>query len=241
MTHDGLALAQRQIDGRNNEIPAPAPLLHSLDLTGAVITADALHTQHVHASYPHERGAHYLAVVKKNHPGLHERVRRLPWRDVRLDHYERARAHHREEIPPQALRAGDTPCLKTAAFAHLDYPHARQALQVVRWRRDRGTGKLTIERAYLVTSLPPGAATGSELAAWIRGHRRIENQLHHVRDRTFHEDASHIRTRHLPRVMAGLRNLAIGVHRQDGHANIAAALRRTGRDHQRPLTALGPT
>ncbi|MFF1520465.1 transposase, partial [Streptomyces sp. NPDC058305] len=109
--------------------------------------------------------------------------------------------------------------MKTAAFAHIDYPHARQALQVVRWRRDLGTGKLTIERIYLVTSLPPGAAGGSELAAWIRGHWRIENQLHHVRDRTFHEDASHIRTRHLPRVMAGLRNLAIGVHRQDGHTN----------------------
>lgn len=40
------------------------------------------------------------------------------------------------------------------------------------------------------------------------------------------------------RVMAGLRNLAIGVHRQDGHTNIAAALRSTGRDHQRTLTAL---
>ncbi|MGV9916439.1 hypothetical protein ACWDUK_04285 [Streptomyces cellulosae] len=41
--------------------------------------------------------------------------------------------------------------------------------------------------------------------------------------------------------MAGLRNLAIGVHRQDGHTNIAAALRRTARDHLRPLTALGLT
>jgi predicted transposase YbfD/YdcC len=231
MTHDGQVLAQRQIDNKSNEIPAFAPLLNGLDLTGAVITADALHTQHNHASYLYERGAHYLAVVKKNHPQLHQKVRRLPWRDIQLDHYERARAHHREEIRR----------LKTATFAHLDYPHARQALQVVRWRRDLGTGKLTIERIYLVTSLPPGAATGSELAAWIRGHWRIENQLHHVRDRTFHEDDSKIRTWQLPRVMAGLRNLAIGVHRQDGHTNIAAALRRTSRDHQRPLTALGLT
>ncbi|MFI6663266.1 hypothetical protein ACIBL8_48295 [Streptomyces sp. NPDC050523] len=39
--------------------------------------------------------------------------------------------------------------------------------------------------------------------------------------------------------MAGLRNLAIGVHRQDGHSNIAAALRRTGRNHLRPLIVLG--
>ncbi len=180
-------------------------------------------------SYLHERGAHYLAVVKRNHPGLHERVRRLPWRDIRLDHVERTRTHHRDEIRR----------LKTAAFAHIDYPHARQTLQVVHWRRDMGTGKLTTERIYLVTSLPPGAADGSELAAWIRSHWHIENQLHHVRDRTFHEDASHIRTRHLPRVMAGLRNLAIGIHRQDGHTNIAAALRHTARNHLRPLTALG--
>ncbi|MFE1855544.1 ISAs1 family transposase [Streptomyces sp. NPDC002387] len=226
-----LVLAQRQVDGKSNEIPAFAPLLDGIDLTDAVITADALHTQHDHASYLHERGAHYLAVVKRNHPGLYERVRRLPWRDIHLDHIERTRAHHRDEIRR----------LKTAAFAHINYPHARQALQVVRWRRDMGTGKLTIERIYLVTSLPPGAATGSELGVWIRGHWHIENQLHHVRDRTFHEDASKIRTRNLPRVMAGLRNLAIGIHRQDGHTNIAAALRRTGRDHQRPLTALGLT
>ncbi|GAA2273532.1 ISAs1 family transposase [Streptomyces roseiscleroticus] len=231
MTHSGQVLAQRQIDGKSNEIPAFAPLLDGIDLTGVVITADALHTQHDHATYLHERGAHYLAVVKRNHPGLHERVRRLPWRDVCLDHIERTRAHHRDEIRR----------LKTAAFAHLDHPHARQALQVVRWKRDLGTGKLKIERIYLVTSLPPGAATGSELAAWIRGHWLIENQLHHVRDRTFHEDASRIRTRHLPRVMAGLRNLAIGVHRQDGHTNIAAALRHTARNHLRPLTALGLT
>ncbi|MFF8102818.1 transposase [Streptomyces sp. NPDC016640] len=93
----------------------------------------------------------------------------------------------------------------------------------MRRKRDLGTGKLTTERIHPVTSLPPGAATGSELAARIRGHRRIENQLHHVRDRTFHEDASKIRTRHLPRVMAGLRNLAIGVHPQDGHTDIGAA------------------
>ncbi|WP_420717848.1 ISAs1 family transposase [Streptomyces sp. XY152] len=122
MTHNGQVLAQRQIDGKSNEIPAFAPLLNDIDLTGAVITADALHTQHDHAAYLHERGAHYLAVVKRNHPGLPERLHRLPWRDIRLDHIERTRAHHRDEIRR----------LKTAAFAHIDYPHARQPLQAVR-------------------------------------------------------------------------------------------------------------
>lgn len=65
------------------------------------------------------------------------------------------------------------------------------------------------------------------------------NQLHHVRDTTFTEDASTTHTGSLPRVMASLRNLAISVFRQDDHTNIAAACRHTARDPQRPLTALG--
>ncbi|MFI5888302.1 ISAs1 family transposase [Streptomyces sp. NPDC051554] len=197
---------------KSNEIPAFRPLLDSVDLTGTVITADALHTQHAHGTYLRERGAHYIAQVKVNHPGLFDRVRRLPWREIRLDNYDRTRAHHRLEIRR----------LKAAAFAHLDYPDARQALQVVRWRKDFTSGKLTIERVYLITSLPPGAVTGAQLADWIRGHWKIENLLHHVRDRTFREDDSKIHVGHLPRIMASLRNLAIGVHRQDGHTNIAA-------------------
>ncbi|MDQ0828220.1 putative transposase YbfD/YdcC [Streptomyces achromogenes] len=231
MDHAGHVLAQRQVADKSNEIPAFQPLLDSIDLTGTVITADALHTQHAHGTYLRTRGAHYIAQVKANHPGLFDRVRRLPWREITLDHHDRTRAHHRLEIRR----------LKTVAFAHLDYPDARQALQVVRWRKDFTSGKLTIQRVYLITSLPPGTATGPQLAAWIRGHWHIENLLHHVRDRTFREDDSKIQVGRLPRIMAGLRNLAIGVHRQDGRTNIAAALRYTARDCRRSLTALGLT
>ncbi|MEU8534140.1 ISAs1 family transposase [Streptomyces parvulus] len=231
MDHTGHLLAQRQVADKSNEIPAVRPLLDSVDLTGTVITADALHTQHAHGTYLRERGAHNIAQVKANHPGVFDRVRRLPWREITLDHYDRTRAHHRLEIRR----------LKAAEFAHLDYPDARQALQVVRWRADFTTGKLTIERVYLITSLPPGAATGAQLADWIRGHWKIEALLHRVRDRTFREDDSKIHAGHLPRIMAGLRNLGIGVHRQDGHTNIATALRHTARNWRKPLTTLGIT
>nr|WP_245936617.1 ISAs1 family transposase [Streptomyces cahuitamycinicus] len=196
-----------------------------------MVTADALHTQHAHGAYLRMRGAHYLAIVKKNHPGLYGRIRTLPWREITLEHYDRTRAHHRDEIRR----------LKTVAFRHIDYPGARQALQTVRWRRELSTGKLTVERVYLITSLPPGAANGAQLAAWIRGHWGIENLLHYVRDRTYREDDSKVRTGQLPRTMASLRNLAISVHRQNGEKNIAAALRRTARDYRRPLAALGLT
>ncbi|MFE4872004.1 transposase family protein [Streptomyces sp. NPDC056682] len=77
--------------------------------------------------------------------------------------------------------------IKAAVFRHLDYPGACQALQVVRWRKDLTRKKISIQRLYFVTSLPAGAASGAELAGRIRGHWKIEHQLHHVRDTTFTE------------------------------------------------------
>lgn len=63
------------------------------DPTGTVITADALRIQHAHDTYLRQRGAHHIAHVKANHPGLFDTIRRLPWREITLDHYDRTRAH----------------------------------------------------------------------------------------------------------------------------------------------------
>lgn len=231
MDHTGTVLAQRQIDTKSNETPAFIPLLDGLTLQNAVVTADAAHTQHANGRWLREQGIHYIAVVKGNHPGLLKQLRSLPWADIALDHKDRTKGRGRLEVRH----------LKTAAFRHLDYPGARQALRVMRWRKDLTSNKLTIERLYFVTSLPSGAASGARIAAWIRDHWKIENQLHHVRDTTFAEDASTIRTGCLPRVMASLRNLAISVCRQDGRTNIAAATRHHARHPGRPLTTLGWT
>nr|WP_258050037.1 hypothetical protein [Streptomyces finlayi] len=57
----------------------------------------------------------------------------------------------------------------------------------------------------------------------MQSHWEIENRLHWVRDVTFDEDRSQVRTGNAPRVMAGLRNTAITLLRLDGHDNIAAA------------------
>lgn len=231
MNHTGTVIAQRQIDTKSNETPTFIPLLDGLALENTVVTADAAHTQHANGRWLREHGVHYIAVVKGNHPGLLEQLRKLPWADIPVDHKDRTRGRGRLEVRH----------LKTVAFRHLDYPGARQALRVMRWRKILTSKKITIERLYFVTSLPPGAATGEQLADWIRGHWKIENQLHHVRDTTFAEDASTTRTGSLPRVMASLRNLAISVLRQDGRTNIATATRHHARHPSRPLTALGWT
>ncbi|MFR9780980.1 hypothetical protein ACL02O_33730 [Micromonospora sp. MS34] len=78
------------------------------------------------------------------------------------------------------------------------------------------------------------------MADWLRRHWAIE-ALDHIRDTTYAEDASRIRTGHAPRAMATLRNTAISLLRLSGISTIAAALRHNSRNHYRPLQILGLT
>ena len=73
----------------------------------------------------------------------------------------------------------------------------------------------------------------------MRGHWGIENRLHHVRDTTFAEDHSQIRTGGGPRVMASIRNLVLSLHRMNGETNIAQVTRYTARDPRRALELIG--
>jgi hypothetical protein len=79
-----------------------------------------------------------------------------------------------------------------------------------------------VRTVHAVTSLPPEQAGPAQLAELVRIHWSVE-ALHHVRDVTFGEDASRIRTGTAPRAMATLRDLAIGLMRRAGWTNIAAA------------------
>ena len=110
-------------------------------------------------------------------------------------------------------------------MSNLLFPGARQAVQIVRRRVDRKTGKISLKTVYAVTSLTAGQAGPAQLTRLIRGHWTVE-ALHHVRDVTFTEDASQVRTGNAPRAMATCRNLAIGALRLAGIRNIAAGLRR---------------
>ena len=92
-----------------------------------------------------------------------------------------------------------------------------------------------------ITSLDAEQAGTEQLAGYIRGHWQIENRLHWVRDVTYDEDRSQVRTGSAPRVMASLRNLAISALRLNGHTNIASATRWTARDPARSLRILGIT
>jgi len=235
--HARVVLGQVKVEGKTNEITAFTPLLGTLrgiDLTGVVITADALHTQRDHVDDLHQRGMHWLLTVKGNQPRLRRQLARLPWRQVETAHRSAGTSHGRREIR----------ILKVVTIAAgIEFPHAAQAIQITRRTRPVSArtghrGKWRTETVYAITDLEPHEARPDELAAWIRGHWQIENSLHWVRDVTFAEDLSQVRAGAGPQVMASLRNLVISLHRLVGATNIAAALRHHARDARRPLQLL---
>lgn len=92
-----------------------------------------------------------------------------------------------------------------------------------------------------LTSRPAQRADPKQIATALREHWAIENGPHYVRDVTFAEDASRIRTGSGPRIMTSLRNLAIAVLRRAGYTNIAEGLRWASYSFNHPLTLLGLT
>ena len=221
----GAVLGQVAVTAKSNEIPAVRDLLNAFtDLAGAVITIDALHTRSDTAQVITGRGADYVMTVKGNMPTLYRQLKKLPWAAVpavsavSTDHGRRACRTIKVALAP----------------AWIGFDGAAQVAQLRRTVTNKG--KKTVEVVYLITSdRDAGPVT---LAAWVRSHWEIENKLHWVRDVTYQEDKSLVRTGNAPRVMATLRSLAISLLRLDGHANIAAANRHHARDPQRTLKLL---
>ena len=231
LTHTGgMVLGQLDVALKTNEIPMFSTLLDNIELLGALVTADAMHCQKDHAKYlVEQRGAHYLLTVKNNQPKLRKQLAQLPWGDVPVTHTQQDRRHGRVEKRT----------LKVVTVADgIMFPHAAQAIQVTRKVRKRSNRKWRTETVYAVTDLTADQARPDQLATWLRGHWCIENRLHWVRDVTFGEDLSQVRTGNGPQVMATLRNLAISLLRLTGATNIAKALRHHARDTKRALALL---
>jgi predicted transposase YbfD/YdcC len=231
--HDtGTIAGQRQVPAKTNEIKAFAPLLDTIDITGMAITADALHTQRAHATYLHKRGAFYVFYAMGNQPGLFETLDKLDWKTVPIGHTDETLGHGRRELRTIQVR----PAPKALRF-----PHAAQVFLIERKVSHPRTGKRISSVAVPgVTSLTADHATPAELAALVRGQWTIE-AVHQIRDTTYAEDASHVRTGHTPRVMATFRSLAISLLRLTGWDNIAQATRHMAAHRTDALGLIGLT
>jgi predicted transposase YbfD/YdcC len=222
--HGGRLLDHVEVDVKHNETSHFTELLGSLDLDGAVVTFDALHTVRANLDWlVSQKNAQYIAVVKRNQPLLHAQVRALPWRQVPAGSVTRERGHGRAE----------TRTIKAAHVSGLDFPHARQAVKITRWRQEIATGRVSRETVYAVTSLISTDATAGDLARLVREQWSIEAH-HHIRDLTFREDSSASRTGSGPANLATIRAAISAALKDAGYLHVPEGRR----DHTTPAETL---
>lgn len=234
LTHDeGIVIAQRNVDGKTNEITEFCPLLEEIDITDVVITADALHAQRSHAQYLQERDAHFIFGLKGNQPKLASAAMKLlEGRPAVAETHDRA--HGRIEHRYLSVAAVPEELAKK-----LNFPSAATFVAIYRERCDLAGSIGSSETSYYVTDLTEAEAGPKQLARHIRNHWGIENRSHWVRDNTYDEDRCSVRRGAAPQVLATLRNLAISILRLAGFASIASGTRWAAWDPERTLALMG--
>jgi len=120
---------------------------------------------------------------------------------------------------------------------YANWPGLKQVCQITRTRKSKG--KTTTEIAYGMTSVGRERANAETLLKWNRGHWGIENRLHWVRDETFGEDRSRVRSGNAPQLLASIRNLAINWLRSQGIDRIAESLHENCWNPQRFFAKMG--
>lgn len=232
----GCVLGQVAVSERSNELRAADKLIEMLVLRGLVITGDAMFTQRETARKIIKKGGHYLLSVKANQPSLLEDIKQAFtdqwWMSETLSEFSNVDAYA-GRIEERTLKAS------TAMQGYSDWPGMKRVLKMERRITNKSSGERREETAYAITSLDREQASEEQLLRLWREHWHIENKLHYVRDVTYREDKSQVRTGNIPEVMAALRNTAITMMRVGGATNIAAACRKYAAQPGLAMEAIG--
>jgi predicted transposase YbfD/YdcC len=223
--------AQTEVGAKTNEVPKAIDVLDQIDLADTVSTADALHTVKATADYIHRRDGYFLLPVKENRAALYAACDALPWADTPIAHQRTERGHGR--ITRRTIRVLPAP-------EDLPFPHVKQVYLIERYVTDTTGQSPSAAAALGVTNLTDTLSSPTQLATYAQDHWGVES-LHWLRDTCYREDTSRARTRSGPRILASLRNLAIGALRLAGRHDITEATRWANRYMNRPFTILGLT
>lgn len=218
----GVVLAQRDVREKENEISALKEMLTPDLIKGRILSADAMHTQRFFCQQVTLGGGHYVLIAKDNQPTL--------WEDLKLffeDHAPDVRWQSHRDVSSGhgRLDIRVTTCSPDLRdYLAQDWCGIEQVFCLERTSIQKGkpTSK---EVHYGITSLSPTQADAARIGALHRAHWAIENRLHRRRDVTLKEDASQIRTKHAPAMLAVLHNTMLACMDFLGVKNVASQRR----------------
>ena len=236
-----VVLGQMKVDDKSNEIVAIPKLLELLEVSGCIVTIDAMGCQTEIAGQIISNGADYVLAVKQNQGSLYEGVkdsfecaRRSGFEDVEHDHYEVVNKGHG--------RIETRRCWSISADEELDYvdehkrwPALSSIVMVTSVREVRD--EVSVETRYYISSLEAGAR---RLLEATRTHWGIENSVHWILDVAFDEDRSRVRKDHAPQNLAVIRHIALNLLKQEttSKGGVKARRKLAGWDEDYLITVL---
>jgi predicted transposase YbfD/YdcC len=247
---NGLVLGQLKVADKSNELTAVPELLRVLELSGCIVTLDAMGCQKKIAREITEADADYVLALKGNQETVHEEVRSF------LDTTLLEQQSPRPVGAKLSKEAATLASLETVEKDHgrLEIRRYYQSEQLD-WFADRrkweglksvgmvesvreAEGKTTVERRYYLASLPLGVET---FARAVRSHWGVENKVHWIMDVCFREDQSRARAGYAAENLATLRRLALNLLKRDKtkKRGIRGKQLNAGWDHAYLLRLLG--
>ena len=212
----GMVLGQRKVDEKSNEITAIPELLEVLDVTGCIVTIDAMGCQREIAEKIVSQQADYMLAVKGNQGTLAQDITDLfagfeqaHWYEVLHDYAKTVNKDHaRLEI--RECWVVSQPEYLSYLRRYRDWKDLHSLVKVVSQRQLNG--KTTAKVRYFISSLTP---TAHHALAVCRDHWQIENDLHWVLDVAFAQDHNRVHKDHAPENLAVLQHIALNLLKQE--------------------------
>lgn len=204
-----LVLGQQACAEKSNEITAIPALLERLELTGALVTIDAMGCQTRIATAIRERGADYLLALKDNWPALAAEVAGFfAAPTVACQRHESVDGEHGRIEARRHAVCHDVKWLSSDRRFPGEWRFQDLAMIAMVETEVAQAGKTSLERRYYLSS---ATLSAKQFAAAVRAHWHVENRLHWVLDVVFHDDLMRLRTDNGPANMAAVRHISLNL------------------------------
>ncbi len=219
-----LVLAQVKVKNKSNEITAIPELIEVLELSGCLVTIDAIGTQTKIARLIQDNGADYCLTLKENQPNLFQEVVNLfdqaeatDWSGVEHDfHRTINKGHGRTEIRRHWTMPVTELFFDESKWAGLQSVGLIESVRKI-------DGETTTNKRYYLNSFSSEAQV---LAHAVRSHWGVENNVHWILDVAFKEDDCPVHSDHAPENLSQLRKMSLNLLSREKTAKVGVANKR---------------